>query len=1014
MLKKITLALLIVALLMPQLGFTNQPFDTRVPELTALKTDASAANELRGSAKGAETVIAASFTDTNRVFGSEAIARMGALGIVKEYGVRRYRPAAAATGYEALGQLTRLMGAEAAITERVLALTGTSTTDAQRTRIRNQEILREAETRGIVRPDEVLGLNNPVSKERLTVWTARALGIQPQMNQVTTFSFNDWQNVNPGYRALIENMITEGIVGLTNNGSFQPKNNVTRAELATIMSSAARRRYAALNLESNFGLIIGDLTETLKEPDNTITRRTLTVKNADGSVSKLISERHTKNRARFDYAVHKGGITSDNKLLAMGDEIEYLTQGGELVYAQVLDHNLVLEKINASVEADIYTRFQFGTVADIRSKSEMKNGKSVMTEIYRIVDVSGDVFDILVSEDTFTGQRDDIITYKDGKVGGVKLLKAGDVIQYLVTEKRQVVYIKVGDLNEQFIAGTVREVSKITATGPATVTIFGYDDRVYTLPLAPYANTTINDRLANIEDYVYGMPVEATVVNSQVLTLKGESYTGEPGFIPAFGKMRIGDVDAVFRNGFRITLPGGRKESYNITPQTVFMKDGISVSWQAMKVGLPVKVYFDDIVSDNVSRVEIESPEILFEIIYKGMLRTISAPRGDIQITGVDGLSKPEFIVNNAWSQADAFNIPLKVDGNTKIYAGNERLSLADLNRSYMGYPIYAVVKSVFGQPTVVKMSIMTGGEMIHSSNIRRVDHTLGSFELNTRENFNLTEVTIVIRDGLVLPNANINIRDTVFVFSESTIGTYEKNAMVVKVITPFDNIFNGIRIGAIESVNPSNFTIRNHTQYFNNFINAVNPNESGFYKFYTNSQIKDITDRANIKTIKPADFWHASYARIENRDKDYQVSQRGLQWKRYYAFMVVNEADNSVIAMNMRHKGLLPGQNLDDTLFKEEDLTAELQKTYRNAVLTRGIVVGKDETWDRIELTDSHDWTEYTGQWTANRTNIYARYTDAIIIKNNQVKTIDDIKPGDYLYIMRIKDQGLVIFIES
>lgn len=265
-----------------------------------------------------------------------------------------------------------------------------------------------------------------------------------------------------------------------------------------------------------------------------------------------------------------------------------------------------------------------------------------------------------------------------------------------------------------------------------------------------------------------------------------------------------------------------------------------------------------------------------------------------------------------------------------------------------------------------------------------------------------------------MVPNANINLRDTVFVVSESPRGTYEKNAMVVKVITPFDNIFNGIRIGAIESVNPSNFTIRNHTQYFNNFINAVNPNESGFYKFYTNSQIKDITDRANIKTIKPADFWHASYARIENRDTAYQVSQRGLQWKRYYAFMVVNEADNSVIAMNMRHKGLLPGQNLDDTLFKEEDLTAELQKTYRNAVLTRGIVVGKDETWDRIELTDSHDWTEYTGQWTANRTNIYARYTDAIIIKNNQVKTIDDIKPGDYLYIMRIKDQGLVIFIES
>lgn len=1014
--KKYLSLIIVLCVIATQIGFTNpQPFDSLVPKLTPLKTDDANATTLKGAAKGQVLVESAVFSDVSKIYGDAAIGKMAALGVIHEMGIRKYRPAAMATGYEALAQLTFLSGAEDAIMARVYGQTGKATTLEMQKKLLNQEVLAEAQTRGIVTNEEVLGLKNAVTKEQLAVWTARAIGRQPVNTQRTTFSFSDWASVNPTYRALIETLVDDGIVPLTNAGTFGPKNTVSRAELAVIMANALETQYTQRGIVPNFGLVVADRVNTQTTNGNTVNSRTLTVKNADGTVTNLVTEAHSKGNRRLDFVTYKKGVTSGSKQLAIGDEIEYYTKNNELVYAKVAENHEILDKIHATAEADVYNRFQFGKIADVRSKTEAINGKKIITSIYRVVDVSGDVFDIEVAQDVYSGKKDDILTYKDGRVTGTSVLKTDDVIQYLVTEKREVVYIKLTGPDYKRISGTIREITPITENAPATVTVFGYDDKLYTLPLLPYANLTINDRLAKITDYVYGMPVDISMSTGMVLTMNGTSYDSDPGYIPKYGKMRIGDVASVYKKSFTVTLPGGTKEYYEITPKTTFIKEGVPVSPLSLKVGLPVKLYFDDISSNQVSRVEIETPEIMFEIIYKGKLDKVSGAKGEINLIGVDGLSKPEFIANNTWKPAESFNVGLKINSKTDIYVGNEKLTAKELERSYSGYPVYSVVKSVYGKPTVVKMTVMTGADNIpQQSMVRRVDNTLGSFELSlSKENFTMNEGTIVIKDGLVVPNNNISLRDNLFVVSES-IGRYQKNAMVVKVMTPSDTIFDRIKIGAIEKVEPvDRVTLNNHAHYSNNYITAVNKNESGYYKFLSNSFIQDVTNSADIKTIKPEDFFHKPYSRVENIDKTYNLNFRGLQYKRYYTYMVVNEAGDAIIAMKLRHKGLLSGQNFDDNLYKEEEIATELEKTFKNAVLTRGIVNGKDTTWTRVELTDSHDWTDFNGQWSPNRANIYVKYNDAIIIKNNKVITIDDVKTGDYLYIMRIKDQGMVIFVE-
>lgn len=1017
--KKITALLLIISIiLVPSFGsisvFAEAPFDIPVPEFTAIKTNVDSATDYTAYEKGLELIVNSTFTDVSKDLYKEEIIRMATLGIVKQYGDRKYYPGNNATGYDALETLVRLAGNEAAVMQRVYAQAGGTSSTTALDLLMKQEYLVEAQNLGIITQDEIVNLQNPVKKEQLAVWVGRELGVAPVFSQETVFSFKDWETVNPVYRSVIESVVSDGIVPLKNDGAFGPKDNVKRGELAHIAKAALESNYAPLNITSGFGLVIGSKSEKVYEDGNTITRETITVKNTDGTISNLISEQHTKGNKLYDFVVFKNGVPSNHKFLKIGDEIEYLLQDDKVMYAQALDHDLVLEKINANTLADEFSIFHYGTVSEIKTKNRSKNGKNVITEIYRVVDVTGDVFDILVDEDLYTGLRDDIVTFKNAKVGGVKLLKEGDVLEYLVNPDNEVIYIKVAPLESKTIAGTVREVTQMTDTEPATMTVYGFDDKVYQYPIAPYADMKINQRYTDLANFVYGMNISIKVANGYIISAAGESYSGEPGSIPKYGKMRIGTVESVYKQSINIMLENGTYQMVNINTGTVITKDGGVVSITALKVGDKVKAYYNDIYTDNASKIEIEAPEILFEIIYKGKIKNVNEAKGILQLIGADGRSNPEYISNNSWTSSNNYSVDLNIDDKTSIYKGDQKINLDDLERNYSNYVAYVVVEKKFGEQRVVKLSISSGRENIYSSFVKYADKTLGKFEISTKENFNLTEGTIVIKDGKVVPNNKLNTWDTVFVVAESPKGAFSDNAMVVKVVTPYDDIFNSIRIGALENVNTNNVTLANYSYYTNNGLNDITVGESGYYDYYSDTEIVDVTKSDSKVVIKPSQFYHLPYSKGENKDNLYNYYTPGLQYKRYYTFMVVDDEDEGILAMHLRHNGLLEGKDIDNTKYLEEDIATALEDTFKSARLSRGMVVSDDTTWSRFEITDSHDWMEYTAQWAANTTNIYIEYSDAIVIKNNKVISADDIIMGDYIYVMRINANALVIFVES
>lgn len=991
------------------------PFDMPVPELTAATTDTTNAKTIPGYKKTRQLLNQIYYNDIDGVHGRQSIVKATALGIINEFGDRYFRPGSQVTGYETLRMLLNLRGQEAAIMQRVYTnagVTGKSLSPQQIKARANREYFASAQNLGILQPTEILNLNEPISRELAASFLARTLNLNPQYSQTQVYTFTDWADIAPTNRAPLEILVKQDIVPLNNDGRFAPRATLTKSELAVWVANAFDYAPTTIGQAAiGAGLVIGIETATAA---TTPTAGTVVIKNLDGSVIKLAP----------DYITYKKGIISNAKHLKPGDEIQYIQLDGETRYAGTVENGTILNhllKTNPDAPGptgpSIYQIIHFGTVADIRQIKEVKAGKSINKEIYRVLDVSGDVFDLVVTEDNYSGYREDIITTKNGRVGGIRLLEVGDTIEYSVSNKNQVNYIKASPITPITIKGTVRKATPITPNTPEFITVYSYDEKVHKYPVAPYAELTINERQAEIKDYVYGLPIEITVRNGHIVVAKTESFTAEPGYIPPFGKMRMGTVTNLYTGGFDIILPGAgnaqnsphsARHSVRYDSSTQFIKNAGPVSITALKAGDKVKVFYDAISAKNASRIEIQAQELAFDKIYKGKIRNMVAQNSSLLITGADGISNPEYIVNNKWLQSPDSSVDLQIAPDCEIYIDNKRLSASALERFYSGYQVYAVVKEVYSKPTAVKISVKTGGEMLYSSSVVSVDHTRGELDLLTRDNFNISRATIVLKDGRVVPATELKSRDAVLVASASPHGAYEKNAMFVQVTSQIDKIFEMIRIGAVESVNPSTMTLANYTQYTHNSLDRVNPNVSGHYKFFTHTKIKDITDPKKIESVSAQNFFHNKYARSENPS-----TTPGLKYKRYYAFMVANPLDNSIIAMNVRKFGLLELDPIDKRLTKESDIPKTLQKTFKDAVLTRGVVAGQDKTWSRLELTDAHDYTDYTGRWTPTKTNIFIKYSDAIIIKNYKAIDITDIRAGDYVYVMRIKSGALVIFVE-
>ncbi len=1009
--KKLHIWLLILTLvtqIVSPLAFAEINVDIPVPEFRAAVLDIGNMENIDAYENGVELLQNTAYSDIADNPFEKYIVKMAALGIAGRQGSENFSPEDDITGFEAMRYLVRLAGGEAAVEGAVLPRTPGLSDEAVQA-LYNEQYAAQALGQGILLQTEYTDMQQPASREQLGMWISRTVGINPvAVNLETVYGFNDYAMVTPAYRGTIEALLRQEIMNSGNDGNFDPRGSMTRGEFMEVLDAASELIYGQNNITTEYGLVTGVRDSKEQEVGYALDERTLIIRNVDGSATAIRTNVNTTTQKEMDFVLYKDNMPFSSKGVLVGDEVQYLVKDGAVVYAEVIDDNTILEKIRISEAEEGNMTTYFGSIYETLEQKHWIEDRYVDSKRYRVRTFDGQTFDLVVETDLYTGITNDMIVYKDNIVGGIDLLEEGDDISFVVKDNDSVVYVSAIPLWETSVSGTVRYVTTDEETGQSRITVFGYDDVIYEYPVASYVNITVNDIYGELGDLLYGQDVTLDLKQGYVVGIDSETFVDNPGYIPEYGKMRMGTIFAVYPAGIVFEI-GGKRLTYDIPSGIPITKGGIAITANALKEGDSVKLFFDDIYSDKISKMEVEGIERLIQQVYKGRLGSVNETKQTIT------LYEPRYLKNDDWVDTENYSEELTLSDNAEIYVGNLPIDVNVLERDHKNQTVYVVVEDSYGDSVASKVSVKYGGENVYTDTIRQIDDALASLELENRINMNITKGTIVVKDSRFIDPSLLTRKDNVLVVSEYQMG--ENNANVIKLMTKTENIFERVYIGAVEAIGGNYFTVRNWTTMDDNEWNDVDDSASDRFYYHTDTLIQDLTDYDNPETIKPVNFFHGSYTRLENKDDTYDDEDDGLQYERYYAVFVLKDSDEqsrSVLSMNMKHKGLLEKQNIDDELTDVDDIADELEEMLEDMFLTRGIIEDIDETWERIQLTDSNDWFSSVAEWRSNSVDTYVEYQNAIIIDGNDNITVDDLEVGDNISVLRNDEKALVIFVES
>ncbi|MBB6215594.1 hypothetical protein HNQ80_001683 [Anaerosolibacter carboniphilus] len=530
-----------------------------------------------------------------------------------------------------------------------------------------------------------------------------------------------------------------------------------------------------------------------------------------------------------------------------------------------------------------------------------------------------------------------------------------------------------GDLNgpyrDGFIEGYVKAIYE------QEIAIEEYDGTVHRLSFDPKAALTIDSVPVTLKDFKPGMEVYGDLKGKRLNTLESFS-TDNPGYIPPGGKVRTGIVRTIDRDQITIQTAIGTKETYFSSPATIALKKGANISLSSLYEGDRVKLYFDEMDANFISRMEIEGDSILVKDLYRGKL-TISNQL-DNQIV----LENVERIRNGKWEDVQAtMSIPYTTD--LPLYSGGQKISYQNL-KYYKGKTVYMAVKDFFGKNRAEKMIIKGQYESDFSDKIEDVNWYTQALELGNNRNLNFHEGTIIVKNGRLVDIYGINAKADAFVVADGRGST-----LTADVIYLYNEDINNSNIGQYNIYAGRLDVILESTVTLKNFY-VLNQNEwESFSKekelYYDNDTF--IYDLENGKKVAPKEFYAKDYAVDE--DTDY-ASDRGLKdWHGY----IYTDGD--------RICGIVVQKKLD-SLLRQRTSNGVIEKIEDDALLG----------WT-MYIKDGKDWSARKEQWMAKNSTFKVTLDEALIMKDDKVIQPDELKPGDRLYIVRDDMEGKVVLVK-
>jgi len=335
------------------------------------------------------------FNDIEGHWAKEPIQEVASLSLMNGTSYRQFRPNGTLTNAQALTTLVRAIGKESEaqiLGQNQLALDVSKEDFAGIVEDWAKGYVQVAINEGILTADEITQItiwSNPVSRQQVAVWIARALEVPPSYGDkiVKAYSFTDWKQIDSVKLPLIETLLQKGWMQGMSPTMFSPRGTLSRGQMAQLIVNVNDELLAKRGITKKTGIIYDLETVQMQGINNNI----FTIENDDNS-KNIISVTPSQNK---DFILQKDGVLTLSTPLRVGNRLAYyINNKNEVVYSKIVPNNR--EVIEGFIDY-IDTENNRLIVVDFDDKRHLLQG-----EVFTTVKVNGED---ATFKDLFNGQE---------------------------------------------------------------------------------------------------------------------------------------------------------------------------------------------------------------------------------------------------------------------------------------------------------------------------------------------------------------------------------------------------------------------------------------------------------------------------------------------------------------------------------------------------------------------------------------------------------------------------------
>ena len=502
-----------------------------------------------------------------------------------------------------------------------------------------------------------------------------------------------------------------------------------------------------------------------------------------------------------------------------------------------------------------------------------------------------------------------------------------------------------------------------------------YDGTLHLLPMVENAIYEIDNRPASQQDFKTGMEVNAWLKGRRISHIISYS-TENPGYIPEGGKVRGGIVKKIDRNQIILKLPTGVEETYFTSEATIVTRNNTMVGADTLYVGDHVRLYFDEIDTQIISRMKIEGESNIVKDVYRGRINFVNKYDDVVVLSNVMALR------NGKWQLVKA-SMTLPFNSETTVYASGQKLNHNNIPY-YRGRTVYLAIKEYFGNSRIERMVVQGQNESIYEDKIKDINWYAEAFELANNKNFTFNEGTMVVKNGRLVDRYSINPASDAIVVADG-----RGNRLAADVIYVLNEDLNNTPVGQkfiysarLDQITQDRVLTKG---LFNLDRNEWQAFSSQKEFFYDNDTV--IYDLENRKFISGQEFYSGDYSIDENSDSHKIYGKN--DWHAYFY------SDGDRITNILLQKPM-------DSLLRQRVTNGVVE------VIEDNELVG----WS-IYLKNGSDWSNQKSRWMMRSVPTRINLELAMVIKDGKMIEPWELKEGDRLYMVRDDFRARVVIVK-